>query len=104
MRTCHRIDRCQPWDCPVSKEVTHAEASYTKSALGRMSRAGGAVGLGQHACIHSFILQAQSEGLGHSRGQVRHNPCLKKQKVGQLFLSSVVSALMEKVQAAGTPS
>lgn len=34
-RTCHRIDRCQPWDCPVSKKMAHAEASSMKTALGR---------------------------------------------------------------------
>lgn len=26
--------------------------------------------------MHSFILRAQGEALGHSRGQVGHNPCL----------------------------
>lgn len=69
-----------------------------KTALGRMTMP-----------MHSFILQAQGEAPGHSRGQVGHNPCLsypsrKKQKVGQSVVSIVVSALMEEVQAARTPS
>lgn len=46
-----------------------------------------------------FILQALSEALGDSRGQVRHNPCpqlsRKKAEFRQLFLTSVVNALMK---------